>query len=174
VSRVGDGDTLDVRGGERVRLVQIDAPELGDGECYARQAHRALESLARPGSRVALEPDPLLDQEDRFGRLLRYVHSGVTNVNVELVRQGAATPYFLGGDEGRYADELLEAVAEARAADRGMWSACRVDWGSERPVATHPREVSLGRGTFGGGTQTFGAPSLDLKRVLRGADEAEL
>ena len=137
--RVGDGDTLDVReGGDRVRLVQIDAPELGEGECYARQARVELERLARPGSRIELEPDARLEDGDRFGRLLRYVHAGETNVNVELVRRGAAAPYFFGGDEGRYADDLLAAVDEARATRRGMWAACRVDWDSSRPVITLP------------------------------------
>jgi endonuclease YncB( thermonuclease family) len=139
VTRVGDGDTLDVQSGDRVRLVQIDAPELGEGECYARDALRELESLARPGARVELERDPDLDGEDRFGRLLRYVHVGESNVNVELVRRGAATPYFLGGDQGRYADELLDAVRDARAGARGMWGACRVEWAPDRPVAARPR-----------------------------------
>lgn len=137
VARVGDGDSLDVHSGERVRLVQIDAPELGEGECYAREARRELERLAGPGVRVELEADPALDDEDRFGRLLRYVVAE-SNVNVELVRRGAATPYFFGGDEGRYADELLDAVLEARSARRGMWAVCRVDWNRERPVATRP------------------------------------
>lgn len=137
VARVGDGDTLDVReGGVRVRLLQIDAPELGEGECYARQSKLELERLARPGSRVELEADSRLDGEDRFGRLLRYVHTGGTNVNVELVRRGAATPYFVGGAEGRYADDLLDAVAEARATPRGLWGACRVEWDPRRSVVT--------------------------------------
>jgi len=125
-------------GGDRVRLVQIDAPELGEGECYARQAREALERLARPGSQIELESDSRLSDEDRFGRLLRYVHVGETHVNVELVRGGAATPYFLGGEEGRYADELLDAVAEARAARRGMWAVCRVEWRPDRAVVTRP------------------------------------
>ncbi len=139
VARVGDGDTLDVRGGERIRLLQIDAPELGEGECFARQSQRELERLAPPGAAVELEPDPDLDDEDRFGRLLRYVYAADIDVNVELVRRGAATPYFLGGDEGRYADELLDAVAAARDEQRGMWGSCRVEWSPTRPVATHPR-----------------------------------
>jgi len=139
VARVGDGDTLDIREGrERVRLVQIDAPELGEGECYARQARDELERLARPGSRIELEADANLSDEDRFGRLLRYVLVGASNVNVELVRRGAATPYFLGGDEGRYADELLDAVAGARAERRGMWASCRVEWRPDRAVVTRP------------------------------------
>jgi micrococcal nuclease len=139
VARVGDGDTLDLRSGGRVRLVQIDAPELGEGECYARSARRELERLAPPGTNVELERDAGLDDEDRFGRLLRYVRVGGTNVNVELVRRGAATPYFFRGERGRVAGELLAAVARARAAGRGMWGACRVAWRPEAQVSTRPR-----------------------------------
>jgi micrococcal nuclease len=139
VTRVGDGDTLDVSGGDRVRLVQVDAPELAEGECHALASLRALERLVPRGSAVQLESDPALDKVDRFDRLLRYVHVGATNVNVELVRRGAATPYFLGGEEGLYADELLHAAEAARGERRGMWGSCRVEWQADRPVATHPR-----------------------------------
>ena len=139
VARVGDGDTLDVRGGIRVRLVQIDAPELGERECYARESLRELERLAPRGGRIELEADFRLDDSDRYGRLLRYVHAADTNLNVELVRRGAATPYFRGGDEGTYSDELLAAVEEARLASRGMWSSCRVSWNPDRAVVTRPR-----------------------------------
>ena len=136
---MGDGDTLDVRAGARVRLVQIDAPELGEGECYGRESRRELERLAAPGARIELEPDPELDDVDRYGRLLRYVHVPDVNVNVELVRRGAATPYFRRGDQGRYADALLAAVDEARRASRGMWGSCRVSWNPDRAVTTRPR-----------------------------------
>ena len=139
MARVGDGDTLDVRAGDRVRLVQIDAPELGQGECYARESRSELERLAGRGEQIELESDPELDDTDRYKRLLRYIYAGDTNVNVELVRRGAATPYFRGGDEGRYADELLDAVAEARRANRGMWGSCRVSWNPDRAVVTRPR-----------------------------------
>jgi len=136
---VGDGDTLDVRAGDRIRLVQIDAPELGEGECYARESRRELERLAAPGERIELERDPELDDTDRYGRLLRYVHAADANVNVELVRRGAATPYFRRGDEEAYADDLLDAVDEARRASRGMWGSCRVSWNPDRAVTTRPR-----------------------------------
>ena len=135
---VTDGDTLRVRGGERVRLLQIDAPEAGE-ECYARRATAELIRLTPRGTRVALETDPALDARDRYGRLLRYVHVGSTNVNVELVRRGAATPWFYGGDRGKYAHRLLDAVADARRARRGMWGACEVVWSPEGPVKTTPR-----------------------------------
>lgn len=139
VARVGDGDTFDVRSGERVRLVQVDAPELGEGECYAREAKRALEALILREDRVSLEADAALDDRDRYGRLLRYAFAGTRHVNVELVRIGAAAPYFRRGEEGRYAQDLLAAVEEARSAGRGMWAACQVAWSPDKPVTTRPR-----------------------------------
>nr|MBA3380320.1 hypothetical protein [Actinomycetota bacterium] len=36
VASVYDGDTLSLSDGRRVRLLQIDTPELGSGECYSR------------------------------------------------------------------------------------------------------------------------------------------
>jgi endonuclease YncB( thermonuclease family) len=103
--------------------VQIDAPELHT-DCYGRPALRALVDLAPKGTRVRLAPDPALDAVDEHGRLLRYVFVGSRNVNIELVRRGAASPYFFRNERGRYADDLLDAVSEARDARRGFWGAC--------------------------------------------------
>jgi len=139
VARVADGDTLELRGGERVRLLQIDTPELGEGECYAQEAKDALARLAPPGTTVRLEADPGLDRTDSFGRLLRYVFVEGRNVNVDLVRAGAATPYFYAGNEGVYALELVDAVKDARHDEAGMWEACEVDWNETRQVTTKPR-----------------------------------
>lgn len=124
VVRVSDGDTLRLSTGQRVRLVQIDAPELGSAECYSRAAARELRRLAPVGAEVRLEGDARLDQVDRHGRLLRYVRKGDLNVNQELVRRGAATVWFYDGRRGKYAARLLAAQAEARAAKRGLWGAC--------------------------------------------------
>lgn len=139
IERVADGDSLVVGGGVRVRLLQIDAPELGQGECYGRDATRELGRLLGPGDVVELENDRGLDDVDRHGRLLRYVIREDINVNVELVRRGAATPFFLGGERGGYAGELLDAVEDARSAAAGMWGSCRVRWDPERQVETLPR-----------------------------------
>jgi micrococcal nuclease len=137
VARVGDGDTIDLADGSRVRLVQIDAPELGEGECYGRQAAEALRKLLPEGATVRLEPDPRLDDIDRFGRLLRYVHVGETNVNLELVSRGVAAPWFFEGMRGRYADELLDAAYAAEKAGRGLWGICpRARLAPERGVDT--------------------------------------
>ena len=122
VASVTDGDTLRLTNGQRVRLVQIDAPERG--ACFAGESRAELLRLAPVGSAIALESDPQLDGVNRYGRLLRYVRRGAVNVNVELVRRGAAVPYFYDGDRGRYASRLLEAERAAKKARRGLWGAC--------------------------------------------------
>ena len=125
VEFVLDGGTIELTDGRRVRLVQIDTPEGGESEeCYADEAREALREWVPSGAEVTLVADPFLDQEDRFGRLLRYVYVGSTNVNLELVRDGAATVWFVGGDQGALAEELLRAGMAARDEGRGLWGAC--------------------------------------------------
>ena len=137
VASVYDGDTLRLRDGRRVRLLQVDTPELRSSECYSRAARAALLNLAPPGRRIVLESDPGLDRVDRYGRLLRYVRRIGVNVNLELVRRGAAAPYFYRGERGRYAGSLMRSAQRAKAAKRGLWKACpstRLD--PERAVET--------------------------------------
>jgi len=123
VARVVDGDTIELVGGERVRLVQIDTPEKGT-ECYGEAASALTARLLPPGTHVRVEPDPGLDQVDRYGRRLAYVWKGGEEVNLALVRAGAAGVWFYHGRRGRYADELLHAAERARADQKGLWGAC--------------------------------------------------
>ncbi len=123
VARVIDGDTIELVGGQRVRLVQIDTPEKGR-ECYGNEASAATRRLIPPGTRVRIEQDPDLDQVDRFQRKLAYVWKGDEDVNVTLVREGAASAWFFRGKRGRHASELLRAADEARSARKGLWGAC--------------------------------------------------
>ena len=118
-----DGDTLRTTDGRTVRLLQIDAPELHD-ECYGRAALAALRRLVPRGARITLGRDPDLDDRDAYGRELRYVFADRRNVNIALVRDGAASPYFFRAARGRYAGELLRAVRKARAQRAGAWGSC--------------------------------------------------
>lgn len=124
VAHVRDGDTIELAGGEVVRLVQIDAPELGERECYARQARAELRRLVPAATRVRVVTDEALDPVDRFGRRLGYVFSGELNVNEAMVARGAASVWFFEGLQGRYARELLAAARRAQAAGAGLWGAC--------------------------------------------------
>ena len=74
--------------GRHVRLVQLDAPETDERECYADQAKTTLYRLIPPGTEVAIETDPALDKIDRYGRTTAYVRKDGTNINLELVRHG--------------------------------------------------------------------------------------
>jgi Staphylococcal nuclease homologue len=80
------------------------------------------------GSKVVLERDPRLDNVDRYGRILRYVIKGKVNVNLELVRRGAASVWFYDGDRGRYAHRLAGAARTARNEGRGGWGACEASF----------------------------------------------
>jgi micrococcal nuclease len=124
VARVLDGDTIVLADGRHVRLVQLDAPETDENECYAPVAKRVLSRLLPPGTRVRIETDSALDKVDTYGRTLAYVKKDGTNINLELVRDGAASPYFFHGDRGRYALGLLKAAGHARRDHRGLWGAC--------------------------------------------------
>jgi micrococcal nuclease len=139
VARVIDGDTIVLTSGARVRLLQIDTPEPGTAECYSRAAGRELRRLLPAGATVTLEPDQPLDLVDRYGRLLRYVHRGGLNVNLELVRRGAATVWFYDGERGRYAGRLLGAGSVARSRHKGLWGACpSAVWDPYGPATTGP------------------------------------
>jgi micrococcal nuclease len=136
VGHVIDGDTIALTSGERVRLVQIDSTELGSGECYSRKSAQVLRRLLPAGSKIRLEADPRLDRVDSYGRLLRYVHRGRLNVNLALVRRGAATVWFYQGERGRYASRLLAAAERARDRRLGMWASCHVKWDPTGPATT--------------------------------------
>jgi micrococcal nuclease len=123
VARVVDGDTIELAGGQRVRLVQIDAPEKHD-ECYGDEASALTQRLIPAGTHVRIEQDPKLDEVDRYGRKLGYVWKGDEDVNVALVRDGAAGVWFFDGRRGRYSEELLSAAERAQADRKGLWGSC--------------------------------------------------
>jgi micrococcal nuclease len=124
VARVTDGDTVTLTTGEKVRLLQIDTPELSSSECYGFEARNVLIGLlSGPGS-VTLKADPKLDQVDRYGRLLRYIFVGKTNINLKMVEMGAASPYFYRGEKGQYSSQILRAAKNAKSKSLGLWKSC--------------------------------------------------
>jgi micrococcal nuclease len=127
IDRVTDGDTVVLRNGQRVRLVQIDTPEVFFGtECYGPEASATTKRLLPAGTRVRLTAEPATDRVDDYGRLLSYVvraGDGV-NVNIRLVAVGAAAPYFYEGRRGRYSARLEALAKRARAKKLGLWGVC--------------------------------------------------
>ena len=126
IDHVADGDTVVLRGGSTVRLVQIDTPEVYfKAECFGEQASAETKRLLHPGTLVRLVQDPATSATDVYGRLLRYVvRSDGLNVNLKLVADGAAAPYFFEGVRGEYADTLMRDAEAARASGEGLWGSC--------------------------------------------------
>ena len=131
---VRDGDTLRCADGQRVRLLMIDAPELGQG-ASGRAAGDALRALAPPGTRVRLELD--VRERDRFERILAYAWlPDGRMVNEEMARSGYAVALVYPPNV-RHADRIRAAVRQARVERRGLWR--------EGAFDCEPREWRAGR-----------------------------
>lgn len=133
VTRLTDGDTVRIRidgTEEKVRLIGIDTPESvkpgSPVECFGKEASEHTAELLPVGTpvRVVLDAEP----RDRYGRLLAYVYRATDGelVNLAIARDGYAGQLTIAPNVA-HTDEFRRAVADARAAGRGLWSACRDD-----------------------------------------------
>jgi len=97
VTRVIDGDTFDIAGGERVRILNIDAAEMPPKSHCAREADLAvrgkarLQDLVRRGDQITLVG--VSRDRDTYGRLLRFVRIDGQDVGDQLIREGLAQPW---------------------------------------------------------------------------------
>ncbi|MBL1434023.1 thermonuclease family protein [Candidatus Wolfebacteria bacterium] len=127
VTHVVDGDTFDIEGGARIRLLGVDTPERG--ECFYNESKDFLDDLIED-SHVRFEKD--ISGADRYGRLLRYVYVPSDSpeeadvfVQEVLVRGGYALNTSVAPDN-RYRDLFSSAKEDARLNERGMWGACDI------------------------------------------------
>lgn len=122
VVRAIDGDTVEIEGGEMVRYIGIDAPEIahtaGPVEHFGKEAAEKNRELVE-GEIVRLESD--IEARDEYGRLLRYVWLDDTMINAELVRLGYAFAYSLSPNV-RYHELFLRLEGEAREQKLGLWA----------------------------------------------------
>ena len=116
VSRVLDGDTIEIESGEQVRYLGINAPE--SGQPFSTEATRENERLVA-GRIVNLEFD--VQTQDRYGRLLAYIWVGDVLINKEIVKNGYAVIETIQPNV-KYQDLILKAQQEARDACRGLWA----------------------------------------------------
>ena len=115
ISKVIDGDTIELETGERVRLLGINAPEMG--QPYHEEATNTLKELIE-NKTVILESD--VEDKDRYGRFLRYIFLNNKNINVEMVEGGYVNVYVIPPNT-KYENELRKAENEAKTANRGIW-----------------------------------------------------
>jgi len=133
VRAIVDGDTLHLVGSgtgplpasdERVRLLEINAPEIhGTVECFGPEATTALTRLTPVGSTVRVVADR--EARDKYNRPLLYVwNADGVFVNAELVRTGAAVPLLIAPND-HFIAVIRAAERDARAHDSGQWATCR-------------------------------------------------
>lgn len=91
VAHVVDGDTVVLEGGRSVRLIGIDSPERG--ECGYRGATEALAARVE-GRPVRLVNPRSVQDEDRFGRWLRYVEVDHADAGRAQIAMGHAAARY--------------------------------------------------------------------------------
>ena len=122
VERVVDGDTVVLVGGERVRYIGVDTPELHHPkkpvQPYAREAAEFNRRLVE-GKKVRLEFD--VDRRDKYNRLLAYVFlEDGRFVNAELLKEGYAQLLTFPPNV-KYVDLFTGLQKQARENNRGLW-----------------------------------------------------
>lgn len=131
VSKVVDGDTIELSNGRSVRYIGIDTPELREKkggrwidrpEDYALEAKEANRRLVA-GKQVRLEFDVV--RTDKYKRWLAYVFVGDKLINEELLRQGYASLYTYPPNV-KYVERLVAAQHAAREQKKGFWKSYQV------------------------------------------------
>lgn len=157
VTRVIDGDTIEVFGSKRVRYIGIDTPETVDPrrpvECFGRKAKEVNTRLVE-GKTVRLEKD--ISQSDKYGRLLRYVWVDGKMINDILIRLGFAYATTYPPDV-KYQELFREAQREAQENKRGLWAGCPTT--NTTPEVRLPQASGLQPGALEG--RDFGAGQSD-------------
>jgi endonuclease YncB( thermonuclease family) len=116
VIRVSDGDTLTIQDVHqrvyRVRLDEIDAPELG--QAFGKRSRESLAEMCSDKTAYVVTKGA-----DRYGRTLGRVRCAGVDANSEQVRRGMAWVFdrYVRSNSPLYALQW-----EAQAIRRGLWS----------------------------------------------------
>jgi len=119
VAKVLDGDTMELQGGDRLRLLAIDTPEKGEplhDEATAFLSRRALGQVATI--------EYANQRRDRYGRLLGYLYTDTLFVNKAIIDSGYGYLYLFDDNDLRSEQVRLMLAAQRSAIERrvGLWS----------------------------------------------------
>ena len=131
VSRVIDGDTIELSNGQLVRYIGIDTPEtrkfidnkwVNTANPFGEAAKEFNRRLVE-GKTVRLEFD--LQKKDKYNRLLAYCFTDTEFVNARLLEEGYGLLYTLPPNV-KYVDLFVKLQKEARQNNKGLWVADEV------------------------------------------------
>ncbi|AVK85310.1 nuclease [Lysinibacillus sp. B2A1] len=131
ISRVVDGDTVELSDGNKVRLIGVNTPESTTRtETYGTEASNFTKSQLE-GKQVYLQKD--VSETDQYGRLLRIVWTEIPTdlkneneirskmFNAKLVLDGFAEPSTYNPDV-TYSEHFVSFAREARNQNKGLWA----------------------------------------------------
>lgn len=122
-----DGDTIILNGGERVRLVGVNTPEMNSGgspEPCAVEAKSFTHSRANNRDCYLVYNTSVGDSLDYYHRTLAFVHilPDSSCLNIEIVRNGWSEFYDNYPVRADYAARLASAETAAANAGLGIWN----------------------------------------------------
>lgn len=125
VIRVVDGDTIEIKGKVKIRLIGVDTPETKhpqkSEECFGKEATNKLNELVA-GRKVRLEADK--EDKDRHERPLRYIWLEDGRMLNQMLAEGGFGRAKFYSPNTKY-KKLFEGLEErARIERRGLWGAC--------------------------------------------------
>ena len=123
VTRIIDGDTVELDTGETIRYLMVNTPETtgGKNECYGQNAVTFNTDLVL-NKQVELDYDD--ECTDRFNRTLAYVTVGGTEVNSLMIERGYGCLLHIPPNGDDRAAEFKALETAAKTAKRGLWGAC--------------------------------------------------
>lgn len=181
VTKVVDGDTIQIEGGKTVRYIGIDTPETVDPrrgvQCFGKEASSKNKELVL-GKEVRLEKD--VSETDRFGRLLRYVYVGELMINETLVKEGFAQASSYPPDV-KYQEKFRAAQEDAQKNKKGLWGSCNLtssattnNYGTPSNSGTVSGDKDCGDFSTHGEAQAFfisqGGPTSDPHKLDQDKD----
>ncbi|OGZ57974.1 MAG: hypothetical protein A2827_00320, partial [Candidatus Spechtbacteria bacterium RIFCSPHIGHO2_01_FULL_43_30] len=160
-TRVIDGDTIELKTGQIVRYIGINAPELPDN-CFAKEATQRNGELAA-GKQLIFIKGPT--DKDKYDRLLRFawadenkngkIDSEDIFINLSLVEGGYAYSFNFG-EIHAYDHRFESAEEQAKRDRRGLWGdACKKE---EEPKAVFSPET--GQYKAGSGARAMPTPDV--------------
>ena len=112
VNNVIDGDTFILKNGERIRLLGVNAPELG--KCGSTESKSLLTKLINNKLVRITETS-----RDYYGRLMGLIYIGAKPVNTEIIKQGWGRPDYTKNSQN---EKMKTAYKDAKEQKRGIHS----------------------------------------------------